>query len=511
MKTNLNVSRGFPARCHGSLHCGSLLVLTMLSSCGGSDSDVVLMLRDTVAQGAQPWLQIVPAQHPDFDPAIHDYVIDCNATAAIDITVTAAALHDFVFLGTTANPRQVWPDLQPTFRKTVRLEPGQGFEFYLRSSGVYSVRCLPPDFPPLTVSVTGTPQSQWYVFAPDLGNGGDGNYVIITDARGTPVWWMHDVPHFIVDAKVLDSNHLAWTRLDTGGSYIIRDFAGQATSTLAQPDLDIHELQPTGSGHYYAIRYVPRTCPPDCTDMSPWGGSARMSVTDAEIVELDAKSNIVWRWSTRDHIALAETGDIAWFPNIGSDIIHMNAVAPDGDDGVLFSARHLNAIYRIIKSTGAIDWKIGGVPRAESLTVLNDSRPTATGYNTLSGQHDVRRWPDGTVSVHDNGTLVSRPPAVIRFQLDLTNRTANVVQTLMDSRVAGSGCCGSARLLDGGNWLVQWGAADFLTELDSSGNQVLTINYNLGTTFSYRAVPVATGLVTAVTLREGMDAIYADR
>jgi len=52
-----------------------------------------------------------------------------------------------------------------------------------------------------------------------------------------------------------------------------------------------------------------------------------------------------------------------------------------------------------------------------------------------------------------------------------------VVQTISDSRVTGSGCCGSARLLDGGNWLVQWGAADYMTELDPSGNQVMTINY----------------------------------
>ncbi len=486
--------------------CNIVVWLCLLvAACGGSDSGSVSVLDRAAVLDTQNWLQIVPAQRPNFDPSVHDYVIDCSTTASIDITATAARLHGFVFLGTTALPKQVWPSSDLTMRQTVELKPGQGFKFYLTSGGIYSVRCLPPDFPPLTVSGTGTPQSQWYVFAPDLGNGGDGNYVIITDPRGTPVWWMHDVPHFIVDAKVLDSNHVTWTRLDAAGSYYIRDFSGQVTSTLTQPQLDIHDLQPTGSGTYYAIRYVTRTCPPDCADMSPWGGSDRMAVTDAMIVELDANSNVVWSWNTRDHIALAETGDIAWFPGIGADIIHMNAVEPDGDDGVLFSARHLNAIYRIVKSTGAIDWKIGGVPRPESLTILNDNRPTAIGYNTLSGQHDVRRWPDGTVSVHDNGTLVSRPPAVVRFQLDLANRTATVVQMLSDSRVTGSGCCGSARLLDGGNWLVQWGAADYMTELDSSGNQVMTINYNLGTTFSYRAVPVPTGLVSAVTLRAGMD------
>lgn len=511
MKTNINFSCGFFAQCCALFqYSGWLLLSLLLSACGGSDSGTVSVLDEVNTSATHNWLQIVPAQRPDFDPSIHDYVIDCSSTTAVDITATAAALHGFVYLGSTANPKPVWPDQEAALRQTVQLKPGQGFRFYLQSGGIYSVRCLPPDFPPLTVSVTGTPQSQWYVFSPDLGNGGDGNYVIITDPHGTPVWWLQEAAQFIVDAKVLDSHHIAWARQNAPGSYYIRDFDGTVSNTLTYPDLDIHDLQLTSQGTYYAIRYVNRVCPPDCADMSQWGGSAQMSVTDAEIVELDSNSHLLWSWRTRDHIDLAETGDIAWFPGIGADIIHMNAVAPDGDDGVLFSARHLNAIYRIVKSTGAIDWKIGGVPRAESLTILNDSRPTATGFNTLSGQHDVRRWPDGTVSVHDNGTLVLRPPAVIRFQIDTTNRTANVVQTLSDSRVTGSGCCGSARLLDSGNWLVQWGAADYMTELDATGNPVLTINYNLGTTFSYRAVPVPTGMVTAATLRAGMDAIYAE-
>jgi hypothetical protein len=184
----------------------------------------------------------------------------------------------------------------------------------------------------------------------------------------------------------------------------------------------------------------------------------------------------------------------------------MNAVEPDGEGALLFSARNLDAIYHITKSTGAIDWKLGGSQRAESLTVIGDTRPTATGTTgqALSGQHDVRLLPDRTVTLHDNGSNANRPPFAMRYVIDETARTAQVVEAVQDPRATYSGCCGSARRLPGGNWVVQWGENPYMTELDPSGNPVLTISYQ-GTTFSYRAVPILPGVVSADQLRQGMD------
>jgi len=489
-----------------------LALIVQLYGCDSRSPPTQLALAPRIAANANS-LQIVPAQQPEFDLTIHDYVVDCSA-GSVDLSVAQPEASGFVWLGTTTRPigatiRDVIGMSQQQFRRTVRLAPGHAFRFAFAGHHPYSVRCLPSGFPPLSVSTSGTPQEQWYIFAPDITGGGD--YVIITDAHGTPVWWLQEPGLEPIDAKVLDSNHITWTHVASSGSYYIRDFNGQIVNTLAA-DLDIHDLQPTGTGTYFSIRYVQRECPPDCADMSPWGGSAQMSVTDGEIVELDANSNILWSWNTRDHIALSEAGATGWFAGRGGDIIHMNAVEPDGTDAVLFSARHLNAIYRVIKSTGAIDWKIGGTVRPESLTVIGDVRPTAVGPNgqVLRGQHDVRRWADGTISVHDNGTLAGRPPSIMRYRLDLTNRTAEVVQEIHDERVTDSPCCGSARLLSDGHWLVEWGGAPFTTELDSTGTPVLTINYNEGSAFSYRAVGVPSGIVSTTTLWAGMDAMYGN-
>jgi hypothetical protein len=454
-------------------------------------------------------VQVFPSMSPNFDEAIHDYVVDCTSSPEIFFTASLPSIIFFGFVGPGETPTA----LSPTggyLRKTASLRPGQRFQFFLHNlDSRYSVRCLPADFPPLVASVTGAPQAEWYLFAPFPG--GLSSYVIITNAHGTPVWWMNEPNGGAGDAKIFGSNEISWTfqrPITNGGSYVIRDFSGNLLLTLSG-NLDTHELQRTATGTYLAIRYVQRQCPPDCADMSPWGGSAQAAVIDAEIVELDSKSNVIWSWRTRDHIALAETGNSVFFPSVGNDIVHMNAIEPDGADGLFFSARHLSAVYHITKSTGAIDWKLGGTPRPESLTVIGDPRPTAIGPTgqPLSGQHDIRKWPDGTISLHDNGTLANRVPAVLRYRVDSASRTAEVVELVQDSRAQYAFCCGSARRLPEGHWLVQWGGLPYVTELDSIGNPVFTIQYNLGASFSYRAVPVLPGVIAAEELRAGMDAM----
>jgi hypothetical protein len=491
--------------------CILLLSAILLAACG-SGSDAIPRQVNTAAADAGAssssddpalWIQLSPALNPAFSLATHDYVMDCTTYPTAGLTVQSPQFNGFEFLGTTGTPGSTHPYDYVRFRQTFTLEPGQGFRFAIARYGSYSVRCLPPDFPPLSTTRNGTPQAEWYLFSLV-------DYTIMTDSRGTPVWWLRQPGIGGVDAKVLGANQIVWTP-SGDGTYVIRSFDGRILNTLTG-DLDFHDIQPTPTGTYLAIRYVTRVCPPDCADMSPWGGSAQAAVTDAQIVEIDQNSTVLWSWSTREHIALSEAGDSGWYPAVAADIIHMNAVEPDGTDGLMFSARNLNAIYHISKTTGAVDWKIGGTHRPESLTVIGDIRPTAAGANgqVLSGQHDVRKWPDGTVSVNDNGTLVGRPPSVLRYRVDLVNRTAEVVEEIHDARASPAFCCGSARLLPGGDWLVQWGATPFMTELDPAGNPVLTIQYNRGSTFSYRAVPVLRGIVAADTMRDGMDAMSRD-
>ena len=159
-------------------------------------------------------------------------------------------------------------------------------------------------------------------------------------------------------------------------------------------------------------------------------------------------------------------------------------------------------IYSINRDDGHVQWKLGGTTTPESLTVIGDDQS-----ESLGGQHDVRRLADGTVSVHDNGTSLGRPPRAIRFAIDEVERTATVVEVVSDPERTSSNCCGSARKLDSGGWLMSWGNNPnngMVAEYASDGSRVFKLSFPNATT--YRAFPVPAGRVSAATLRQGMDA-----
>ena len=189
------------------------------------------------------------------------------------------------------------------------------------------------------------------------------------------------------------------------------------------------------------------------------------------------------------------------------DIVHLNSIQPDGN-GIIASFRHTDAIYRIKRnSAGDIDWKLGGAPDSHSLKIIGD--PLAP--NSFGGQHDARRLPDGTVTVFDNGTDLGQPPRVTRWKIDTRKRTATLVQSFGDSRIAASPCCGSARRLTGGHWVVSWGGTSLATETDASGHPLLTFDFGQtsGTdNFAYRVLPISPGTVSAAALRAAMNAMH---
>jgi hypothetical protein len=117
--------------------------------------------------------------------------------------------------------------------------------------------------------------------------------------------------------------------------------------------------------------------------------------------------------------------------------------------------------------------------------------------------------PDGTLTVHDNGTNLGRPPRAVHYQIDDTNMTATLLDQQADPASAPtSGCCGSARRLADGGWLVDWGGTPTVEELTSGGSPAVKLTFSPATVFSYRATPIAPGVLSAQALRDGMNAQY---
>jgi hypothetical protein len=189
--------------------------------------------------------------------------------------------------------------------------------------------------------------------------------------------------------------------------------------------------------------------------------------------------------------------------NHGYDIVHCNSIEKAGSDSVIASFRHLDGVYKIRQSTGAIVWKLGGTETPHSLTVRRDRYG-----RTFGAQHDARILSDRTVTVFDNRTgLRNKKPRAVRFRIDPTAGTATVVRSITDPAVTASYCCGSARLLDNRDWLIAWGKTGPVGGYDPNGRRTFILRYH-EKFFSTRAEPVPAGAVSAQEMRQGMDAMY---
>jgi hypothetical protein len=379
----------------------------------------------------------------------------------------------------------------------------------------YSVRCLPVDFPRFKVQVNGRTQAAYYLLTPTLGHPVLGPpYVVLFDNHGTPVWWYQELNGVPTNASVLPNGNLLWD-IDTGSN-----FGYPVTTQLEVHRLDgrlVRTLQPsapTPTNSYEALRlpngdflttgYALRKR----ADLSALGEGIN-PVLDATFDEIAPDGTLVYAWDSSG--ALSPLESVRWWwawvdvPPVTKavwDWQHIDSAAPAGD-GDLVSLCHTDAIYLVRRSDGAIEWKLGGTQTPQSLSIIG--APDASSIFGCPG--DARVLPDGTVSVQDNGAFFNRPPRVLRFQIDPQARTATLVQTINGPAETTSTCCGSARLLPGGDWVVDWGQTGIVDEVGPAGALLLRMSF-AAPTYSYRAVPILPGQLNAAALTAGMDKMY---
>ena len=262
--------------------------------------------------------------------------------------------------------------------------------------------------------------------------------------QGKPVltWWEgtaffgHGSGHFVI----LD-DHYRLVKVVHGGNGF---------------DADEHESLITPQDTMLMIVYGSRAM-----DLTSIGGPKNGHVSDNLAQEVDIKTGkVLWQWSAADNIALSETYAPHKFTKSDFDFFHMNALDLDKDGNILMSARNTWGIYKINKKTGKIMWRLGG---------KKSDFKMGKGTN-FEWQHDIRRQPDGTLTLFDNGAAppVEKRTRVLKLKVDEDKMTATLERAWSHPGIL-AGSQGDAQFLKNGNLFVGWGAVPQFTEYSPTG------------------------------------------
>ena len=455
----------------------------------------------TLSNRTSPTVSVSPlALTPAFSPATTDYALAC-AAGVNTLTVNAAA-------ATGGTVRIVAPaptDPAPTLNTTVDVAENAALVIEAASptgtTTQYWIRCLPHDFPMVTFHAhpgAGTASPGWYLTGTlALGSVVYGNYAMILDANGVPVWYKRTTPVGAIDVTSFGHNTVAYATaparqgygIDPNAAFTQYDLANGTTSSIRAvgAPTDFHDLITTPNGDHIVLAY-PLKPGVDLTGLSgaPAPGP-NSTIADCQIQELDPQGNLVWSWTASDHID-AVTESVLPSPAVVNgetvyDVFHCNSVDVDANGNLLLSARNVSAVYDIDRATGTIAWKLGGT--ANNPDGARIIRLTNYPYANLGGQHDARFLPDGRIGLFDDQSFGTGPADAVEFRIDVTNATA--VPSFQFTAPSGknSVATGTFRLLPDGHRVVGWGLTatfdgSLFSELDQNGNNVLDATFPPG-------------------------------
>ena len=461
-----------------------------------ANTPTIMVTGSSLANVVVSPLTLIPA----FDPTITDYVLRCQAginTVHVSLVADGGTISAQGNHGATLDIRQDLIENQALVvgarapHPFVKAQSDQAGEVGSGGRVQYWIRCLPHDFPQLSVSRPGNPPPGWYLTSNLNSVSGSGFYSMVLDNHGTPVWYQRQVGGRAIDVTPLPDGTIAWwsgpADSVAGGVFDDYNLGTQATRVFSSPDLpvDLHELDPLQNGDVMILTSPPK---PN-VDLTPLGLSSNATIADCVIEQLNAKGEVVWSWRASDHISPRE----GLHPEFGGDIYHCNSVDVDPVSGnVLLSSRHTDAVYLIDKKTGRIVWKMGGnspnYDQARILSVKDDPE------GVFHAQHDARFQPNGDVSLFDdqswNSSLAARG---VEYHIDPSAGTATFVWSYQSPDGRNSPATGSFRRLDAGSdniigWGTRPGGPQF-TEVNGLGRILLSATFPNGEV-NYRVIKV---------------------
>ncbi len=437
---------------------------------------------------------------PPFDPTGTDYAMTCGAGLnEIEFTALPHRAAVVSIDGASPGPEGTL-DVQPQTDDIVTVAvSGAG-----APAATYYFRCLPADFPKLEVERPGNPSAGWYLAGFTAATEGL-PYVAILNEFGAPVWYQRS-RLWAINAQRLADGSISYDTADASGYGVGADEVGTVIdldgNVLAEPTtddptmfpLDHHELLERPEG--WTMLSYPLRAGVDVSVLGD-GYTTDEFVATGSIREVAADGTLEWEWETFDYFGVDEVQFPVRFnnhialPDLGEvDLFHLNSLDLQDDGDYVVSARHLDAVFRVDRTSGDLDWILSSEPvggpvanksGAPRLTIVNDP---------LGGPrrpHDARL--NGTVlTLFDNRTTTGESARAVAYDIDALAGTATLLWQIDEPLGRSSGGLGAARVQPDGSRLVTWGGLQpVYEEFDAEGNLLLSVE-RMPAGNSYRVV-----------------------
>ncbi len=294
------------------------------------------------------------------------------------------------------------------------------------------------------------------------------NYIFVLDSAGGIVDSIR-INGAPFDFKIQPNGYLSYAKGDFSGivpgtGEQLRHYVMDSTFAVVDSfqmkngyETDFHEFLYLPNGHAMMMSY--HKIPYDMSKVVA-GGQPNATLVIDVIQEQDREKNVIFEWRDLDYIPITnstnspDSSDV----DLTQQQVHyatLNGFDLDNDGNILASFRELSEIMKISRTTGEILWRMGG--KSTEFTFSGEHSENYPFY--YSRQHNVKKLPNGDISIFDNGDLYKNSRAA-EYTVDEVGKTATLVSEFRYPASSGkisSALAGDAEKLPDGGWFVCYG------------------------------------------------------
>jgi Arylsulfotransferase (ASST) len=319
----------------------------------------------------------------------------------------------------------------------------------------------------------------------------------IVDGSGKVVWF-HAVPAGDTASDFREQTYqgkpvLTWWQ-GTGlggvsdGEDVIANTKGQQIATVTAGDgqtTDGHEFLITKQNTALVLSYDVTTA-----NLTSIGGAADQSVIDGVVQEVNIKTGkVLLDWNSADHVPYsASEQPLPASTSTPWDWFHVNAVHLDTDGSLLIDARDTWAAYDVNRTSGAVNWTLGGKDSSFTEKAARGQSLDSAG-DIFSWQHDPEALGNNVYTWFDNesaGTPNYPYSRIVTVKLNPKTKTATLIKTDDQPDHLSAASQGNGQTLKDGNLVVGWGILPYVSEFSPSGALLDNLEFPTGVN-TYRA------------------------